>query len=400
MGNALKDQGRLDKAIEAYNKAISIKPDTAEIYHNMGLALKEQGQLDKVPAAFKSAIFIKPTFAEAHRNLSTVKNYTFYDPHFKQVRSLYRNEKHSTDIKCSLSFALAKMYEDMNQIDEAFEHLTTGNKLRKTLVNYSSTDDKNFFQKIKNAQSNLMKKTLKSKESGHEVNPTFIVGMPRSGTTLVEQILSSHSSVKGGGELDFVQKLGESLATGTLNPTTRNINEFKNKYLSELRKISESKLIITDKMPHNFLFIPLICAAFPKAKIIHVQRNPAATCWSNYKQYFDSTNLGYSYSLKDVVTHYKLYRSFMEFCQSEYSHRIYNLRYEKLTTEQETETKKLIKHMELTWEKACLSPHKNKRIVKTASAMQVRNKVYQGSSAEWERYKAYLNGAFDSLPSL
>ena len=152
-------------------------------------------------------------------------------------------------------------------------------------------------------------------------------------------------------------------------------------------------------MPHNFLYIPLICSALPEAKIIHMQRNAAATCWSNYKQYFKSKGLGYCYDLQDVVSYYKLYKDLMKLWQSEYSGRIYNLNYERLTTDQENQTRNLIEHLELNWEEVCLSPHKNKRSVRTASSRQVRQKVYQGSSEAWRKYEPYLNGAFDSLPS-
>ena len=150
-------------------------------------------------------------------------------------------------------------------------------------------------------------------------------------------------------------------------------------------------------MPQNFLFIPLICAAFPEAKIIHVQRDAAAPCWSNYKQYFDSKNIGYCYDLKDVVKYYILYKDLMSLWQSKYNDRIYNLNYENLTIDQEKQSRKLIKHIGLNWEKACLSPEKNKRSVRTASQQQVRKKVYKGSSDIWHKYIPYLNGVFDSL---
>ena len=151
-------------------------------------------------------------------------------------------------------------------------------------------------------------------------------------------------------------------------------------------------------MPHNFLFIPLICAALPEAKIVHVQRNTAATCWSNYKQYFSSNGLGYCYDLKDVVAYYHLYTDLMKLWQSKYRDRIYNLNYEKLTSQQEIETRKLIEYIGLDWDEACLSPHKNTRSVRTASQQQVRQKVYQQSSETWRKYQPYLHGAFDRLP--
>jgi hypothetical protein len=223
--------------------------------------------------------------------------------------------------------------------------------------------------------------------------------MPRSGTTLVEQIISAHSEVIGAGELNYIELFSFKLATETAHITALAISEFREKYLSELSKLSDSKQFVTDKMPQNFRFIPLICAAFPKAKIVHLQRNTTATCWSNYKQYFVSDGLGYCYDLKDVVEYYNLYRDLMKLWQSQYGDRIYNLNYESLTTDQENQTRKLIKYLDLNWEDACLSPHKNKRRVTTASQQQVRQKVYQGSSEAWRKYEPYLNGAFDSLQS-
>ena len=230
--------------------------------------------------------------------------------------------------------------------------------------------------------------------------PIFILGFPRSGTTLVEQIISSHSEVTGAGELIHVSQFGADLALNAKDLTQLAVSEFRSRYLSVLSKLSNDKPFVTDKMPQNFRFIPLICAAFPEAKIIHVQRNAAATCWSNYKQYFPKKGLGYSYNLNDVVAYYRLYIGLMKFWQSKYDNRIYNLDYEKLTTEQEKETRKLINHLKLNWQDACLSPHNNKRSIRTASQLQVRQKVYKGSSETWRKYEKYLNGALDGLPSL
>jgi hypothetical protein len=153
-------------------------------------------------------------------------------------------------------------------------------------------------------------------------------------------------------------------------------------------------------MPGNFRFIPLICAAFPEAKIIHVQRDSRATCWSNFRQYFSTNDLGYCYNLDDLVLYYKLYFSLMQFWQSKYGERIYNLDYERLTTDQENETRKLIKYLEIDWENSCLSPQDNKRSVKTVSQHQVRQKVYTGSSQAWKKYQPFIDGVFDTLPVL
>jgi hypothetical protein len=221
--------------------------------------------------------------------------------------------------------------------------------------------------------------------------------MPRSGTTLVEQIISSHSEVTGAGELGYVERYGLKLATGDCSIDNNSASEFREKYLLELSKVSNGKKIITDKMPKNFQFIPLICATLPEAKIIHIKRNPSATAWSNYRHYFPTKDLGYCYNINDVISYYRLYSDLMASWISEYGDRIYNLSYEKLTTDQDNETRQLIKHLGIEWEDACLSPQDNIRSIKTASQQQVRQKVYQRSSEAWRKYELFLSGAFDTL---
>ena len=400
MAVAYHEQGELNYALDKYQRAISVKPNYAEAYNNLGTVLKDQGKFEEAIEAYNKAISIKPDYAEAHRNLTPIKKYTKEDNQFRQVKELYKQDGLSEDRRCHLSFALAKMYEDIGELDQSYSHLSTGNTLRKKLLKYSINQDQELFIKLKNTQPKLLKNSLEINKNSIEPKPIFILGMPRSGTTLVEQIVSSHSDVTGAGELRFVEKYGAALATNVKSVNPASISEFREKYLSKLTKLSSGKQFVTDKMPQNFSFIPLICAAFPEAKIIHVERSAAATCWSNYKQYFRAKGLGYCYDLKDVVDYYRLYIDLMEFWQSQYNNRIYNLNYEELTTNQENETKNLIKHLDLNWEEACLSPHLNKRSVRTASQQQVRQKVYKGSSEAWRKYEPYLNGAFDNLKSL
>ena len=221
--------------------------------------------------------------------------------------------------------------------------------------------------------------------------------MPRSGTTLVEQIISSHSEVTGGGELDYISRFGTTLATGLTTPTLEDTSLLRERYLAELSELAYGKAFITDKTPDNFKYIALICAAIPEAKIIHVQREPKATCWSNFKHYFTSQGYGYCYNLVDTVRYYGLYTELMHFWDQYYSDRIYNLNSERLTEAQELETRRLIEYLGLKWEDSCLAPQDNKRSVKTASQLQVRQKVYKGSSQSWRKYEPFLNGVFDQL---
>mgnify|MGYP001405946727 CR=1 FL=1 len=221
--------------------------------------------------------------------------------------------------------------------------------------------------------------------------------MPRSGTTLVEQIISSHSQVHGAGELPFASRFGNSLSLGNQKINSDNLLQMRNAYLDELVNVSSGAPFVTDKMPHNFLLIGLLLKALPEAKVIHVKRDPAATCWSNFKHYFPAKGLGYSYDLRDTVNYFKLYHALMDFWDQQYSDQIYHLDYDKLTVEQEPETRKLIEYTGLDWEDGFLSPHKNERSVKTVSQQQVRKKVYTGSSQAWRKFEPFLNDVFDGL---
>jgi tetratricopeptide (TPR) repeat protein len=397
MGNALQDQDNLDDAIEAYNKALAIKPDYAEAYNNMGNALQDQGKLEDAIEAFKKALDIKPDFAEAHRHLSNLSKYTSTDQHILQVYDLLKQTDLSASDRCNLHYAYAKMQHDLGDLSAAFSNYVAGGNLRQKLLAYDFKQDEELLFRIKQKAPQFNGVVLNLTEKPIRHTPIFILGMPRSGTTLVEQIVSAHSEVTAAGELSYVSRFGNELTVGLSKPSSETVSAFRKRYFTELTKRADGRAFITDKMPHNFLYIALICAAFPEAKIIHVQRNPEATCWSNFKHYFTSKGLGYSYNLGDTVKYHGLYKDLMHFWYQSYDDRIYNLDYDQLTEHQKLETQRLIEYLELNWEDACLAPHENMRAARTASQQQVRQKIYTGSSQAWKKYQPFLNGAFDRL---
>ena len=397
MGAIFQDQGQLQQAIAAYKKTLSLKPDYAEAYNNMGAVFQDQGELQEAIAAYKNALLLKPDYAAAHRNLSGLIRYRPNDPQVVAVDEFLRRPDFSDYERCHLHYTYAKMNSDFGELKAAFEHYVAGGALRKKILSYDLEQDKLFFAQIKNTAPKLKELSFNEPFEVALQTPIFILGMPRSGTTLVEQIVSSHSQVHGAGELSFLERFGARLSLGAREINSDNLIKVRTAYLTEIKKVSENKPFLTDKMPHNFLYIGLILKALPEAKIIHVKRDPAATCWSNFKHYFTSEGLGYSYDLDDTRSYYKMYQELMEFWDTIYGDRIYHLYYERLTVEQEIETKKLIEHLELPWEDACLSPQKNKRRVRTASQQQVRKKVYAGSSQNWREYEKFLNGAFKTL---
>jgi tetratricopeptide (TPR) repeat protein len=397
MGNALKEQGKLEEAIEAYTKALAIKPDNAHAHNNIGVTLQEQGKLEEAIEAYNRALAIKPDYADAHRHLSMITKYNSDTAQICEVEALLQRTDLNDSDRCHLFYTNAKIKEDLGDFNAAFDSYVRGGDLRQKLLRYEFTQDEHLFDQIKRTAPKFKNATLNTTGEPIRHTPIFILGMPRSGTTLVEQIVSSHSEITGAGELAYVSQFGGQLAAGLTAPTLEAVSAFRERYLAELAKRADGQAFITDKLPQNFRYIALISAALPEAKIVHVQRSAEATCWSNFKHYFFSENLGYSYSLADTVAYYGLYKDLMQFWSQSYSDRIYHLDYDKVTEYQDPETRRLIEHLGLNWEDACLAPQNNKRSVKTASQQQVRQKVYKGSSQAWKKYEPFLGGAFDEL---
>ncbi len=397
LGVVFQYQGNLKEAIASFMRAINIKYYYAEAHNNMGNALKEQNKLDQAIKAYKNSILIDPNYAVAHRNLSNLIKYNAENSQIAAVEKLLKNPNLSDGDRCKLLYTFAKMKEDLGDFKTAFESYVDGGALRKKLLRYNIKQDKSLFAKIKKIAPILenFKLHISTELTGHF--PIFILGMPRSGTTLVEQIISMHSKVQGCGELPFLNKFGASLATNFESLNTDNFMDCRNAYLNKLAKISNGYQFVTDKMPHNFRYLGLITKLFPEAKIIHVNRDAIATCWSNFKNYFSVNGLGYSYGLEDTLEYFKLYKDLMDVWKNLYTDQIYELNYEKLTSDQYRETRKLIEYIGLDWETACLSPQKNKRIVRTASQQQVKKKVYKGSSEAWKKFEPYLKDFFEDL---
>ena len=401
-GNALKELGQLKAAVESYDKAIELKPDYVNAYSNRGIALQELGQLKAAVESYAKAIDLKPDYAEAYRNISTLKEYTPDDVQIELMEGLFTDSEPSESDRMHLCFALAKVYEDLGEYDKSFKYLDEANHIRKKELNYNINNDRRIFSKIKEifTAGNL---TLDVVPDGNaSIQPLFIVGMPRSGTSLVEHILASHTKVHGAGELETMNRLVTPILNLKIsqdkNKLSQNeINTIHDGYLDALAALKVPEKIITDKMPLNFRWIGFILSVFPKAKIINLNRDPRATCWSNYKHYFSSEGNGFAYDMDDLVEFHKLYIDLMSFWRERYPNSIYDLCYEDLTENQKQETHSLLEFCNLEWEEQCLDFHKTKRAVKTASAAQVRKKMYKGSSEAWRKHEEHLQPLITGL---
>lgn len=397
LGVIFKEKGQYIHAEKNCRKAISFKSDYAEAYHNLGVIQQAKGELENAKKNYQISVKIKPDYVESYRHLTLVKKFNTKDSDYLNMKKLYLNNELSKKQRCHICFGLAKANEDMNNIKKAYDYYQEGNTLRKEELNYHINEDQQKFERLKLNFKKLFNYSLNTNKFKSNIKPIFIVGMPRSGTTLIEQIISSHPDVLGGGELSYIEQLGDLISIGQAEINSNTIIKFRNSYLEKIKPLLNNKSIITDKMPQNFLYIGLISVAFPEAKIIHVKRNSAAVCWSNYKQYFSSNNIRYSYSMNDIVEYYKLYSNLMRFWKKTIVNKIYDVDYDLLTTNRELIIKKLISHLGLNWNNSCLFPENNNRIVLTASNLQIRKNIYKGSSQKYLTYENFFKNEFKKL---
>jgi len=395
LGSCLQKKGQLENSVDSYKLAISIKENYAQAHNNLGILYQKLGRIDDALESYEKAIKSKPAYAEAHYNLSAIKKYSINDAQISQMQSLLALNELSQSNKIYLCFAMAKVNEDLGLKEELFKFLNEGNKLRKEQLNFSfdKTDEPSLFvRRIFKSGPPKIKKLLYIPSS---IKPIFILGMPRSGTSLVEQIISNHHKVYGGGELKLLTNIITSIIEHNSFKESeifseKNIFYIRRKYLESLANLNVSENIITDKWPLNFRNIGFIFSAFPEAKIVHLKRDAEAICWSIYKHYFSDTGNGWAYNLNDLAQFYNLYEDLMKFWHELYPNKIYDISYEDLTTNQEEETRKLLEYCDLEWDEDCLNFYTNKRAVQTASSLQVREKMYQGSSEAWKNYIDYL----------
>ncbi len=403
LGSAFLRINKLNDAIKSYKKAIALKPDFAVANNNLGIAYLRKGDPKLASKFFENAITITPGYATAHHNLSGVKVYKEKDKQVSLIESLLIENNLSQKERIYLNFALAKAYEDLGNHEELFKHLNEGNRIRKKEMSNSIADSEEHNELIKLFfNSNNINNIKLTYRDSLPIRPIFIVGMPRSGTSLVEQIISSHHEVYGAGEVNnfhnIIMPIIEKHAVNE-NYNLKN-DEFaliRKQYSNSLERFYANEKVITDKWILNFKTIGFILSAFPESKIVHLKRDARATCWSIYKHYFSDEGNRWAYDYQDLARFYKSYVGLMDYWHNLFPGKIYDISYEDLTSNQEKETRNLLKYCDLDWDENCLNFYTNTRAVKTASAVQVRNKMYQGSSDVWRQYSEHLKPLLDAL---
>ncbi len=405
LSNAYRLSGNADKAIELMAKAVSLKPDNAMIVNHYGSMLFESGHKQQAHDCFAKAIELMPGLVSAHRMLSLVHKYQENDPYFEKLLTLADRDDLSLNQEAFIHFALGRAYEDIEDYEASFEHYKTGNAKKRQSYEYSIDQDRMFVNQVKATfPDESAWKDNAVTDVDANVTPIFIVGMPRSGTSLVEQILASHSKVHGAGELrdlDVIQFQTFELSHAEYKKNWKQLGDDDYKkmaklYLEKLSHIAGDESFVTDKMPLNFMHLGAIAQLFPKAKIIHCKRDPRAICFSVYKTLF-GTHMPFSNNQKELAAFYALYEELMAHWDRVMPGRIYHLQYEELISNPEENVAKLLDYCGIKWQDECMNFHKTKRPVVTASALQVRKPIYKSAVKYWKNFEPYMSKAIIDL---
>lgn len=397
IGNTLIKLEKTTEAIRVFDLALEHRPNFAEAFNHRSVAYINIGETKLAIRDLQKALALKPDYAQAHKNLTRCKKYTGNEQQLVTIKELLKDVELSRPDKVNLKYAMAKILDDCCDYKEAYQYYEAAGNEYKEHIGYKFPEDEVLFSRLIDTSYKIEKCICNIPKPPDEISPIFIIGMPRSGTTLVEQIISSHSEVTGLGELPYAAQFGGDVAVGNKELSSREILNFRERYLKEVRNHGLATKYFTDKMPHNFRISYLISRAFPDAKLIHVTRDRAATCWSNFTHFFPTDTLGYNCTLSDTIKYLALYEKLMHHYSTFCDYNIVDLDYEQLVENTEGVTRALITSVELSWEDACLSPEKNTRSVRTASSTQVRDKVYKGSSAKWKNYRPYIGSLFDFI---
>jgi tetratricopeptide (TPR) repeat protein len=401
LGNILRAKTDYEAAIVHYKQALAGKPNFADAWNNMGAALAERGDLDAALEAYQKTVEADPTRAAYHRNLANSKRYEPGDPQLAVMEQLTQNlasvPEHE---RVDLQFALGKAYADLKQHERSFRHLLAGNRLKRAQINYDEAEAIGYMRRIRTV---FNAELLRTKVGGGEpsATPLFIVGMPRSGTTLIEQIIASHPQAVGAGELFDLDNIVHSLAGlngGALRfpevvatMSGEQLRQVGARYVAAIRALAPTADRIADKMPWNFHFPGLIHLALPNARIIHTRRDPVDTCLSCFSILFEGGSNPYTYDLGELGRFYRAYDSLMAHWTAVLPPGIMiEVRYEEVVDDLEKQARRVIAHCGLEWDDACLAFHKTRRPVRTSSVAQVRQPIYRSSVGRWRPYREQL----------
>ena len=431
LGSIYVNQGQIDLAVTSFNKALKIDPNNVQVHMEMGQLYKTTNKIKKAKESYQQALSIQPDNLDAiageaqlYEQMGDIK--AAYDRvipyidkgikhsgmgilfskicrHFDRcvdaatyLEDMIEDTENTTIGGSQIYFPLGKLYDHLGEYDKAFLHFKEGNAQKADKFNRIEHEDR-IDSLIKNCDWNFFIKAPRSTQKTER--PVFIVGMPRSGTTLTEQILCSHPDVYGAGEIstfpNIILNLPSYLGAGTAYPDSLKnlspeiLDSLATTYLNEINKFDDKAPRVTDKTLANFLYLGLISLMFPNARIIHCKRDPRDTCLSIYFQNFDESH-SYATKLENLGFYFNLYEKVMKHWKSILKIPILEVQYEEIVKDQEKVSRELIDFVGLEWDESVLKFYENKRSVVTASYDQVRQKIYTKSTARWKNYEKHI----------
>ena len=404
LGTIYTHCGDVKSAQRLYERAVELEPNSPHLLFNLATAYRGNGLMAEAEALYNKVIALNPADFEAYANRSQLRKLSKNNNHVKQLESLLKQGIKNWRDESSICFALAKECEDTEDHTKSFDYLKRGADLRRQNMNYQVEHD---IQAIDKIIQTFNPDTIANASKGcKSAEPVFILGLPRTGTTLVERILDSHSQVFSAGELQnfascLINLVAKTFSDQKLDKMTMieksvaiDFEALGNNYIHSTRPATGHSPHFIDKLPLNYLYIGLIKMALPNAKIIHLTRNPMDACYAIYKTAFKDA-YPFSYDLNDLGQYYLAYHRLMKHWHQVFPEQIFEINYETLVYNQELESKKLLSFCNLDWEQSCLQFYKNPQASMTASAAQVRQPIYTGSVGKWQHYQEQLKPLSD-----
>ena len=408
LGRALQALDRHEEAIAQYRLAIAAGPGQAARHANLGVALQEIGRLDEAAAVFTQAIALAPRSGRLWRNLADCRRFAAGDPEIAAMQRLAAERATlPEEEQRQLLFALARALADSGDREGAFRCMAEGNALKRRQIGYDEAATLGRFTRIAAVFDYALFERLRG-QGARDTRPVFIIGMPRSGTTLVEQILAGHDQVFAAGELsafgDAAASLGDDAGGGSLafpdiarTVSGAQLRALGDAYLAGVPMRAATAARVTDKMPLNFLFAGLVHLALPDARIIHLRRDPVDTCFSCFATLFTG-NHQVAYDLGELGRYYRAYERLMAHWRSVLPAGVLlDVRYEALVADLAGEARRIVDHCGLEWRDACLDFHRTSRPVRTASVAQVRQPIHRGALGRSGAYRPWLGPLLDAL---
>ncbi len=394
----LRRTGRLDGTEDMHRKALELDPGLAEAWVAVANDIQQTGDDDEAVRYLRKAMDLNPKLTSPYLTLASIQHIGLSKDEIDRAENRLTGEQMKSDERSTLHFALARAYEAEKEYDAAFRHAAAANHIDHALVDYDAEANRAFTQRtmeIYNPEFYAARQDFGVDDN----RPILVLGLPRSGTTLVEQILASHPEVFGAGELVDFPDAQKTIAATLVKPktgpdfvfdlTAGNAEEIAFEYQRLLRTRDENSPRITDKLPFNFRQLGLFHLLFPKAKIVHCRRDPRDVAISCYFLKFTKP-ISFAYDLNDFATYYEQYLRLMEHWKSLFPDAIYDIRYEELVENKEQKTREMIDFVGLPWNDSCLDHQNTQREIKTASSWQVRQPVYKTSVERWRRYEKHI----------